>query len=262
MTALSRPGLSVLYSTWNALFLRETVNRLSAGRAAWVWLLVEPMVHVFFMLAMFTLVRVTAVGGIDVTVWLTIGMLSFFLFRRTANQCANAIGANRALFTYRQVKPVDTVLVRAASEGFLMLLVISLAVVILALLDHRVAPADPLELMGALLGLWLVGLGYGLMASVAVELIPELGKILSMIMMPLYLMSGVMVQIGAIPEPYRSWLALNPLVHGLEAARLAFAPYYHTISTLSLAYLYGWALVLVFLGLALHVRFANRLVSQ
>ena len=174
MTALSRPGLSVLRSTWKALFLRETVNRLSAGRAAWVWLLVEPMVHVFFMLAMFTLVRVTAVGGIDVTVWLTIGMLSFFLFRRTANQCANAIGANRALFTYRQVKPVDTVLVRAATEGFLMLLVITLAVIVLALLGHRVAPADPLELIGALLGLWLVGLGYGLIASVGVELIPEL----------------------------------------------------------------------------------------
>lgn len=262
MTASSRPGISVLCSTWNALFLRETVNRLSAGRAAWVWLLVEPMGHVFFMLAMFTLVQVTAVGGIDVTVWLTIGMLAFFLFRRTANQCAHAIAANRALFSYRQVKPVDTVLVRAASEGFLMLLVIILAVTILALLGHPVAPADPLELMGALLGLWLVGLGYGLVASVAVELIPELGKVFSMIMMPLYLTSGVMVQIGAIPEPYRGWLALNPLVHGLEAARLAFAPYYHTISTLSLAYLYGWALVLVFLGLALHVRFANRLVSQ
>lgn len=262
MSVVVRSGLSITYSTWKALLLRETVNRLSAGRAAWAWLLIEPLVHVMFMLAMFTLVRVTSVGGIDVMLWLTIGMVSFFLFRRTANQCTNAISANRALFTYRQVKPVDTVLVRAACEGFLMLLVMMMAMCVLALLGHDVIPVDPLALLGALTGLWLTGLGFGLISSVAVELVPELGKMMNFIMMPAYLMSGVMVQIGAIPEPYRGYLALNPLVHGLETARLAFAPYYHTITNLSLAYLYACALVLVFLGLALQVRFATRVASQ
>lgn len=262
MSVVVRSGLSITCSTWKALMLRETVNRLAAGRAAWAWLLIEPLVHVMFMLAMFTLVRVTSVGGIDATLWLTIGMVAFFQFRRTANQCTNAISANRALFTYRQVKPVDAVLVRAACEGFLMLLVMIMAMCVLALLGHDVVPVDPLALLGALAGLWLIGLGFGLVSSVAVELIPEMGKVVSFIMLPAYLMSGVMVQIGAIPEPYRGYLSLNPLVHGIEAARLAFAPYYHTISDLSLAYLYGWALALVFLGLALHVRFATRVASQ
>jgi capsular polysaccharide transport system permease protein len=95
-----------------------------------------------------------------------------------------------------------------------------------------------------------------------VVLIPEMGRIIGMAMMPLYFMSGVMVQIGAVPEPYRSWLLLNPVAHGLEAARLAFAPYYHAFSDLSVSYLYGCALVLIFFGLALHVRFANRLVME
>lgn len=262
MTSVTRSGFSIATATWKALLLRESVNRLATGRAAWLWLLVEPMMHAFFMLAVFTVIRVSSVGGIDVTIWLMVGMMSFFMFRRTANQCTNAIGANRALFTYRQVKPVDTVLVRALTEGFLMLLVLVLSVLTLALLGHQIAPADPLALMGALLGLWLFGLGFGLIASVGVELIPETGKLVNIIMLPAYIASGVMVQVGAIPEPYRGWLSLNPLVHGLEAARLAFAPYYHTIPDLSLAYLYGWALVSVFLGLALHVRFASRVASQ
>lgn len=262
MSVVVRSGLSVTCSAWKALLLRETVQRLAAGRAAWVWLLLEPLIHVMFMLAMFTAIRVTTVGGIDTTLWLTTGMVAFFMFRRTANQCTNAIAANRALFTYRQVKPVDTVLVRAATEGFLMLLVLILALCVLALLGHDILPADPLTLLGALLGLWLVGLGFGLVFSVGTELVPELGKLVNIIMMPAYFMSGVMVQIGVIPEPYRGYLALNPLVHGLESARLAFAPYYHTITGLSLAYLYAWALALVFLGLALQVRFAQRVVSQ
>jgi len=262
MNVVVRSGLSVTCSAWKALLLRETVNRLAAGRGAWVWILLEPLIHVMFMLLMFTAVRVTNVGGIDATLWLTIGMVAFFLFRRTSNQCTNAISANRALFTYRQVKPVDTVLVRAATEGFLMMLVLILALCVLALLGHDILPADPMTLLAALLGLWLVGLGFGLVFSVGVELVPEVGKLVNIIMMPAYFMSGVMVQIGAIPEPYRGWLALNPLVHGVESARLAFAPYYHTIGDLSLGYLYSWALVLVFLGLALQLRFAQRVASQ
>ncbi len=78
----------------------------------------------------------------------------------------------------------------------------------------------------------------------------------------MYFLSGVVLPIASVPQPYRGWLLLNPVAHGLEAARLAFAPYYHAIPELSVAYLYGFALVSIFLGLALQVRFANRMVMQ
>jgi len=35
--------LRVTFSVWKAMFLREAVARLSAGRAAWLWLLLEPV---------------------------------------------------------------------------------------------------------------------------------------------------------------------------------------------------------------------------
>lgn len=242
--------------------MREAVNRLSAGRAAWLWVLIGPLVHVAFMLFMFTTVRVRSVGGADAVIWLAAGMLAFFMFRRTASQSMNAISANRALFAYRQVKPVDTVLVRAGVEGFLMLMVTLIMFAALGLFGHNIIPADPLAVVEAMLGMWLIGLGFGLVTSVATELVPELSRIIGMVMMPLYFLSGVMMPISSVPEPYRNWLLLNPLAHGLEATRLAFAPYYHAIPELSVAYMYGFALVLIFLGLALHVRFANRMVMQ
>lgn len=262
MTSSTRSSSSVTYSTWRALFLREAVNRLSAGRAAWLWVLFEPLSHVAFMVAMFSVIRMHSVGGVDVVIWLMIGMLSFFMFRRPAHQSMNAISANRALFSYRQVKPVDTVLVRAAVEGFLMVIVSIILLLGTALFGHDVAPSDPLKAIEAVAGLWLLGLGYGLIASAAIELIPEMSRVFGFIMMPMYIISGVMISIASIPQPYQDWLLLNPIVHGLEGARLAFAPYYHAVPGLDLAYLHTFALVLVFLGLALHVRFANRLVMQ
>ncbi len=131
-----------------------------------------------------------------------------------------------------------------------------------AFLGHDMIPADPLTALQAVGGLWLLGLGYGLIASAACELVPEMTRVFTFIMMPLYMASGVILPIVSIPHPYQGWLLLNPIVHGLESARVGFAPYYHTVPGVDLGYLYLFAVVLIFLGLALHVRFANRLVMQ
>lgn len=174
----------------------------------------------------------------------------------------NAVSANQALFAYRQVKPVDTLIARGGLEGVLMIAVAGILLAGAALFGYSIVPADPLAVLAAFLGLWLVGMGFGLVTSVAGELVPELGRVLNLIMMPMYLISGVIFPLSTVPQPYRDWLMLNPVAHGLEAARQGFASYYHAVPELSFAYLYGFALFSVFLGLALHRRFALRLVTQ
>ena len=174
----------------------------------------------------------------------------------------NAVGSNTALFVYRQVRPVDTVFSRAGVEGFLMIMVAIALFAGAGLFGIAIVPADPLAVLEAFFGLWLLGVGFGLMTSVVRELVPEIGKMIIMLMTPLYFISGVIFPLGVAPQPYREWLMLNPIAHGLEAARLGFAPYYHAVSELSVAYLYGFALTMIFLGLALQVRFSVRLTTQ
>lgn len=259
---LSRSPISVTFSVWKALFLREALSRLFSGRAAAFWLIAEPLAHVAFLVFIFTVVRVKTIGGVDVAIWIVVGLITFFFFRRTSEQAISAIRSNQALFAYRQVKPIDSVLVRASLEGVLMLVVATLALIVMALLGHNVVPDSPMTVAWAILGVWLIGLGFGLIASVAEELVPELGRILNLLMMPLYMISGVMLPIEAISEPYREWLLLNPLVHGLELARSGFSTYYHVTSGISLIYLYQIGSMLIFFGLALQRRFAARMVMQ
>lgn len=257
-----RDSTTITLAVWKALFLREALTRLFATRAAWFWLLAEPVFHVSYMMFVFTVVRVQHVGGVDSAIWLMVGMLAFFMFRRTGTQVMNAIDANLALFTYRQVKPVDTALVRGGLEGFLMTIITLVLGVGAALVGHSVVPADPLAVLEALFGLWLFGMGFGLIMSVLGELVPEVGRMVRLIMTPLYVVSGTMFPIASVAQPYRDWLLLNPIAHGLEAARLAFAPYYHAVPELSVSYLYACALVSVFFGLALHRRFAARMAMR
>lgn len=257
-----RSSLSITLSVWRALLLREALTRITGGRVPWLWLLLEPVAHIAFLTTIMTVIGHRVVGGINAVLWIVTGLLAFFFFRRTVYQGSSSVASNAALFAYRQVRPVDTVFVRVFLEGALMLLISIIVFAGLGILGVSVSPDDPILVLLAIGGLWLLGLGIGLIFSVSTELVPETNFVLTFIMMPLYIVSGIMVPIASIPMPYRGWLVLNPIVHGLEAARLGFSSYYHVVPEFDLAYLYVFALVAVFFGLALHQRFAQRLIAK
>ena len=258
---MSRSAWRITWSVWHALLLREAVARMFGRRAAAAWLFLEPVAGIAFMLFVFTVLRARHVGGMDTALWLSAGLLSFYLFRRTSAQGGSAISANLALFTYRQVKPVDTVITRCLLEGVILLVIAGLVAGVLVLMGHTLTADDPLALLWAALGLWLLGLGWGLTTSVLTELVPEMANILNLLMMPLMLISGAIFPLSAVPYPWREWLMFNPVAHGIEGVRAGISSYYHHVPELSLGYLHGFALTLVFVGLALQIRFRHRVVS-
>ena len=173
----------------------------------------------------------------------------------------NAVGANRALFAYRQVMPIDALLVRAYLEGFITTLITIVLGVGGSFFGTSLLPSDPLTTVVVLFGLWLLGLGYGLVTSVASELIPKVSVVLGIVSTFLMLSSGVMLPVNNIPDPYRGWLLINPLLHGTEAVRHSISPYYHALSGVDVSYIYRCAIVAVFFGLALHRHYQAKLTS-
>lgn len=263
MAAGARSSLLITYTTWKALFLRAAVNSLATSRAAWFWLIAEPVSNIVILMVVFSVLRVRTIGGISTAIWIMAGFLAFFMFRRTAAQSMAAIAPSKKLFVFSQIRPADTVIVRAAIEGFLMVIVTIVLFAGAWFYGLAVIPADPLAVIEALFGLWLFGLGFGLMNSVALEIVEPVGKVFGFILnRPLYFLSGVLIPISFIPYPYKDWILLNPVLHGLEAMRLGFAPYYHVDPQISTSYLYGWALGSIFLGMALQVRYAKQLSEK
>lgn len=262
MAETYRSSLNITLSVWRALFLHEALIRISGSRARWFWLLAEPLAHMAFLTFVLSVIRHRIVPGMDIAVWVVVGLVTFFIFRRAGMQGMHAVDSNKALFSYRQIKPVDTVFVRATLETFLMFLIGIAAFTILYLMDRDITPDDPLLVFVAVFGIWLVALGCGLTFAVPIRLIPESSVFLNFIFLPLYLMSGVIFPISRVPYPYQEWLLYNPLVHALEAARLGFSSSYLAIAGLNLAYLYAWGACLIFLGLALQLRFTERMVAK
>jgi capsular polysaccharide transport system permease protein len=254
-----RTSLEVTLSVWKALFLREAVTRLSAGRAAWAWLLLQPLVHVGLIMLFYSTIRKKTIPGADAGIFIAIGVLGFFMFRKAADRSSGAISANKALFAYRQVHPVDAVLVRCMLEGALQAFVACILLVVAVAVGLDALPHNPLAALFAFFLLWLLGTGLGLILSAGGAMIPEIDRIAKIISMPMYLMSGVLYSIHILPPMLRDILLINPIVHGLEYMRAAFFKGYYLLPSIDIFYLAEWALLTLFLGLALHVRFARRL---
>lgn len=260
----ARSSWQVTRSVWHALFVREFLSRLMADRLAWFWMIAEPVAFVAVMVA----VRVVALGrdtpiyGAEFIPWLITGLMGFFLVRENMLMPMGAVEANRGLFAYRQVKPVDPVLVRCYLEG-LTRSVIFLLFIVIGLLLHIDLVADrPLMAISGWLSLWALGLGAGLTLSVLAVLVREIGRIIRILMLPLLILSGVIIPLHMLPHDLLQYVMLNPIVHGLEYMRSGFFANYHAVPGTSLTYLWYWSLSLLAIGLMLHLRFEKRVKAQ
>lgn len=262
MEAIRSPWLITVH-VWHALFMREAMARITADRVSWLWILTEPVAHILLLVWVRTLIgRARIIPGAEFIPWLVVGITSFILFRNQMNRCMEAINANKALFAYRQVLPVDTVLVRSALEGVLSTIVLVLLVSVFGLLEYELFAYEPLEAMGLWLLLGLLGLGMGLILSVLVTIVPESARFIRMASFPLYFLSGVMIPVQYLPYELREYLLYNPLLHGIELIRSSFFMGYRAVDGANSLYLLQWVSGTLFIGLLLQVRFKHRLLAQ
>ncbi|MCY0386883.1 ABC transporter permease [Robbsia sp. Bb-Pol-6] len=257
-----RGAVAAALSIWQALVLREATTRLALKRGGWFWVLAEPAEQIVYVMLLHGLLRHLAIPGVNVALFIGVGVLPFFMMRSVALRGIDAITANMALLTYRQIKPFDLVFARAVLEVLLYLLVGTLLVAICAGLGIDVAISSPLTVLtGCLL---LTGFGFGLALTVIAiaHLLPEIAQIVRMAFGPLYLLSATMYPATLVPPAARALFFLNPLVHGVEMVRSGYFGAYRTPDRVSPAYLALWTLALLATGLLLHVRFGRRLVEK
>lgn len=244
-----------------ALMTRELKTRFGGRWIGGIWFVLEPLAHVLMMVAMFGVMHQAVSPSIDYPVFLVTGLLPFFTFRSLSMRLMDGIEANRALFSYRQVKPMDTLVSRALLELALHAAIFVLALAVLAWLGYRVQPAAPLELAGVWALLSLFGTGLGTLLAVLGQALPPLRAMVRLAFFPLYLLSGVMFPLHALPPALVELLLWNPVLHLVEEARGQFFAAYPMLPGVNLAYPALWTLVCTVLALALYRLRRLRLIA-
>ncbi|MBY5924897.1 ABC transporter permease [Halomonas sp. DP4Y7-1] len=258
-----RSSWAVTRSVWYAMFMREAISRTMADRMGWFWMLAEPMAFILIMVGIRSFIRGDRlIVGAPFIPWMVVGLMGFFLVREGMMRALGAIDASQALFAYRQVQPIDPVLVRNFLEGMLRTFIFMIFIVGALMLGVDMTPDDAIHAMAGWLSLWCLGLGVGLIVSVLGTLVKEVAIIVRMITLPLLILSGVIMPLNHLPHWLLEYLMLNPIVHGLEFIRHGFFDGYKVVHGTSMLYFWLFTLATISLGLILQIRFRDKLKAK
>lgn len=235
-----------------ALVVRDLRSRVEGRWLSLTWMVFEPLAHVMTIMAVMGVRRNLVTSTVEFPVFLITGMLPFFLFRNLARRLPAAIGSNRSLFAYRQVKPIDALAARAIVEISLYSAVYLIALFILGWAGYHSVPHAPLELMVVSAVLLLLGTGLGLLFSVLTHQRPRVNTVIGLVFYPLYFASGIIFPLHNLSGAALGWLLYNPILHLVELSRLYFIPNYVAVPGVTLTYPAAWALVVAALSMSLY----------
>lgn len=248
---MARSGLEVQQAALKSLFFREIRTRFGKYRLGYFWAVLEPGAHLLVLMAIFGFIMHRTMPDISFPVFLLNGIIPYFIFTNISNRSIGAIEANLGLFNYRPVKPIDTIIARAALETLIYAAVYAILMALVWVLGEEFSVTNVILLVLSWFLLIIFSCGVGLVFMVLGKTFPEVAKFLPIILKPLYFVSCIMFPIHSIPKEYWHYLLWNPIVHAVELSRESVVAGY-TTDGVSLGYLALSALLMLFIGLALY----------
>lgn len=257
----TRTSFVIFKSVVTALFLREVQTRFGTKKLGYFWAIFDAM----FMILVFAGLKVAIAGrsmpGVDFPVFLATSFLSFFLWKNIVSRSMDAFSSNSALFSYRQVKPFDTVVSRFLLE----ILISSVATLIFIAIglyfgfDLSVENFNMVIL--AVLWLCVFGFGLGLMNAVFATFYETYTKIIGVIMTPLLFVSALMYTVESLPPVLREIILYNPLVHFME---MIHGNYFLALNTkyVDYQYMFYWTFIPLYIGLFFYIRSEKRIIAS
>jgi len=203
-----------------AIFLREIKSK-SNDKLGIAWEIVSPVSFIL----MLSLMRGQVDGGETHTIptffFMVYGMIMIQFFLGTLNAASSSIRKNKALFAFRQVQPISAIIANAGLALFIKVFVIIIIFIVSAFLKFDIHIADPLEILGIIIKVWLIAMSLGMLFGLAQCYIPEVGKVQNLLTRPLFFVSGVFFSLQDFHPsvwPYLNW---NPILHAVELSRQA-----------------------------------------
>ena len=222
--------LSLLRSLWRNRQLiaqmtrREVVGRYRGSVLGIAWSFFNPLLMLVIYTFVFSVIFKARWGigvqesKIDFAIMLFIGMIIHGLFAECINRAPGIIISN-VNYVKKVVFPLE-ILSWVAFGSALFHAAVSLVVLIVAQLIFRGhIPFTALLFPVVMLPLIFATIGLAWFLSSLGVFMRDIGQITGIITTVLLFISGVFFPISTLPEPYRTWVVLNPLAVIIEEGR-------------------------------------------
>lgn len=218
---ITRTSLQIMRDTVFALMMRELKTRFGAKKLGYFWAIAEPAAQASIMAIMFSFIGRTSLSGVPVALFMISGIMPFKFFSKLMTQLAGSVKANKALFTYRQVSIIDPLITRLVIEVATYIIVFCIILSVMAWLGLDIAMQDFLTFLLINILLIFLSLGVGVLLCVASAYWEDTVKVVGMMIMPMYIMSGIFFTATMIPQKYLYLFDWNPIFHIIELIRQA-----------------------------------------
>ena len=218
---MSRSSLQIMRDTIHALIMREIKTRFGASKLGYFWALAEPAAQAGILAALFSLIGRSSLSGVPVALFMLVALIPFKFFAKLLPQLTASVNANKGLLAYRQVAPLDPFIARLLIEIATFILVYVILMLLCAWFGMDVLPQYLLELIYASGLLVFLATGLGLILCNIMLFWEDVLKVLSMVMTPMFIISGIFFTATMIPSQYWYLFTWNPIFHVIELSREA-----------------------------------------
>ena len=231
-----------------ALMLRETRTRYGRRQLGYIWALLEPLLHITFLSVLFSFLGRQPALGDSLVVFMATGLATYVGFRNVLNRTRRVYGSNENLLSFPVVKLFDIFLARALLELATWIVVSFILLGGLILIGWGPLPRDFIMMFSAVLALFFLGFGGGMVLGILAQFFPWVGTLLRIPFRLLYFLSGIFYLPDRMAPALRDILSWNPVLHGITLFRMGYYENYDSF-VFDREYLMGWIIGCLFMGL-------------
>ncbi len=257
----ARSAFSIQADVLFAIMVREMNSRFSGYTFGNIWLVLEPMLMMVMFIILFGLRGRGEFGYVEPAVFVFASFLPFkVLWQFTHKRIMTAAAGGKGLLGFRQVRLFDMFVARGLMEAGLFIVVGVLIGGAMWWIGFDPWPREPLMVLAYSSVMWFFAFGVGILAAVVSRVAREIEKLINILTMPLLFLSAVFFPMTIVPQPFRDWLALNPLVHANELIREQWLPQYVS-PVADFGYLVWWTVVTLALAVSAYRLSWQRIVA-
>lgn len=244
-----------------ALIMREMLTTHGRSPGGYLWAVLEPAAGIALLSLLFSLALRSPPLGTNFQIYYATGFLPFILYREIEVKIAMAIRFSKPLLIYPSVVYSDAIFARLILNSITQVLVFFVVLsTIMLIWETRTI----LDLNALIIGFSMAvffGFGIGCVNCFIISIFPIWERVWAIVNRPLLFISGIIFAYEDIPEPYRSYLWYNPLIHIVGQVRKAFYATYEA-SYVSVLYVVGCSLILTVIGFMLLNKFNQRILNS
>ena len=244
------PGTRVVF----ALIMREMSTTYGRSAGGYIWAILEPVGAIALLTFVFSFAFRSPALGISFPLFYATGYLPFMFYTGAATNISMSIRFNKQLLFYPRVTYIDSIFARFLLSFLTHVLVFYIMIFGIFVLTETRSTLQFQYIFSAFSMAAALAFGVGVVNCFLFEVFPSWQRLWSVLNRPMFILSSIFFTIESVPEPFRTFLLYNPLVHIVSEIRRGFYPYYGGVHV-SYTYVYVVSIVLTGIGLFLLKRY-------